>query len=484
MAERGEAPAQELEDMPGSIHPGFNLYRASQYLRRHPGDSRVPVLAFTRALGPINNCRVREDLWMSHFDDLAEAAFTPGGYPTDATVSVLRNELVFQRAVQAYLWSLPAVNIWAMKEGSEALFGAGYHVLPTWKDRINAATLVTTPNFDVVYAMAYLDLDRFGPLVVEAPAGVQGMFDDFWQRPIVGPTINGHTWKGDVGLAGPDAGKGGTFVLLPPGYTGPEPDQGYVYRSRTNNVFLFWRAFFQDPTDLSAPVARIEDTVIYPFGAKDQAQPMQFPNASGVPCNMLFPADGTYFDMLDRFIQAEAVDPADLDLRGFLHTIGINKGAAFDPSPADRALLDKAARTAFKLSKVTITSLLALEAGGTYYPGRPWVNTFAGENTEFQSSGSFTNLEQRTGFFTSAYSNSPGMVENIIDRGAKYPATMKDARRRVARRRQVLCVAPAARHTRRPVLVRRDLRQRHRLRTRQRPTIPVDQHHGPTTREP
>ena len=365
---------------------------------------------------------------MSHFDDLAEAAFTPGGYPTDATVSVLRNELVFQRAVQAYLWSLPAVNIWAMKEGSEALFGAGYHVLPTWKDRINAATLVTTPNFDVVYAMAYLDLDRFGPLVVEAPAGVQGMFDDFWQRPIVGPTINGHTWKGDVGLAGPDAGKGGTFVLLPPGYTGPEPDQGYVYRSRTNNVFLFWRAFFQDPTDLSAPVARIEDTVIYPLGAKDQAQPMQFPNASGVPCNMLFPADGTYFDMLDRFIQAEAVDPADLDLRGFLHTIGINKGAAFDPSPADRALLDKAARTAFKLSKVTITSLLALEAGGTYYPGRPWVNTFAGENTEFQSSGSYTNLEQRTGFFTSAYSNSPGMVENIIDRGAKYPAAMKDAR--------------------------------------------------------
>jgi hypothetical protein len=56
--------------------------------------------------------------------------------------------LIFQRAVQAYLWSLPAVNIWAMKEGSEPQFGGGYHVLPTWKHRIDARTLVATPNFD------------------------------------------------------------------------------------------------------------------------------------------------------------------------------------------------------------------------------------------------------------------------------------------------------------------------------------------------
>ena len=364
---------------------------------------------------------------MTRFDALAHSSLTPTGFPTDETIRTLRDELVFQRAVQAYLWTLPAINIWAMKEASEAEFGAGYHVLPTWKDRIDAKTLVTTPNFDVVYAMAYLDLGEHGPLVVEAPPGVQGMFDDFWQRPIVGPTIDGTVWKGDVGLAGPDAGKGGTFVLLPPGYDGPEPDGAFVYRSRTRNVFLFWRSFFQDPDDLAPAVARIEQTVVYPLGRPDDAAPMEFPNASGVPCDMLFPSDGTYFEMLDRFVQAEAVDPDDLDLRGFLHTIGIEKGRRFAPSPSDRVLLDQAARTAFTMSKVTITSLLGLEDGGTYFPGQPWINTFAGENTEFQSSGTYTNLEQRTAFFTSAYSDSPGMVVNVLDRGAKYPATMKDA---------------------------------------------------------
>ncbi|MEV4204282.1 DUF1254 domain-containing protein [Nocardia salmonicida] len=363
---------------------------------------------------------------MDHYDELANAAFQ-GGFPTAQTTRSLRDELLFQRAVQSYLWALPAINIWAMKEASEATFGGGYNVLPIWQDRIDAKTLVTTPNFDVVYAMGYLDLGEYGPLVVEAPAGVQGMFDDFWQRPIVGPTIDGHTWKGDVGLAGPDRGAGGTYVLLPPGYQGPQPEDGYVYRSRTNNVFLFWRAFFTDPADLSDAVTRIEQTVVYPLGARDDAQPMRFPHASGVACDMLFPSDGTYFELLDRYIQQEAVDPYDLDLRGFLHTLGIEKGRKFAPTPPDRELLDKAARTAFKLSKVTVTSLLPLEPGGTYYPGQPWVNTFAGQNTEFQSSATFTNLEQRSAFFTAAYSDSPGMVVDLVGKGAKYPATMKDA---------------------------------------------------------
>ena len=363
---------------------------------------------------------------MSHYTQLANSEFS-GGFASAASAEALRDELVFQRAVQAYLWSVPAINIWAMKEGSERQFGSGYNVLPIWQDRIDAKTLVTTPNFDVVYAMGYLDLDKYGPLVVEAPQGVQGMFDDFWQRPIVGPTIDGHTWAGDVGLAGPDAGKGGTYVLLPPDYDGPDPDNGYVYRSRTYNVFLFWRAFFSDPADLSKPVGAIKSTVIYPLGAKDQALPMEFPHASGVACNLLFPEDGSYFDMLDRFIQAEAADPADLDMRGFLHTLGIEKGKTFAPTPHDRQLLDAAGPTAFKISKMTVANLLPLEPGGTYFPGQSWINTFAGENTEFQSGGTFTNLEQRTAYFTSAYSDSPGMVKSIVGKGAKYPSTIRDA---------------------------------------------------------
>ncbi len=148
----------------------------------------------------------------SRYDQLANAPF-PGGYPAKESAAPLKKEMLFQIASQGYIWSLPAINMWAMKEGSEKVFGAGYNVLPYWPNRLQAKTQVTTPNSDVIYAMSYLDLKQYDPLVVEVPKGVQGLFDDMWQRPLIGPTIDGHTWIGDVGFAGPDKGNGGTYIL-------------------------------------------------------------------------------------------------------------------------------------------------------------------------------------------------------------------------------------------------------------------------------
>ena len=45
--------------------------------------------------------------------------------PTGKTTATLRDELLFQRATQTYLWALPLLNTLGMKEGSEQIFGAG-----------------------------------------------------------------------------------------------------------------------------------------------------------------------------------------------------------------------------------------------------------------------------------------------------------------------------------------------------------------------
>jgi len=76
--------------------------------------------------------------------------------------------------------------------------------------------------------------------------------------------------------------------------------------------------------------------------------PMSFAPANAQPANMLFPQDGSYFEMLSRFIDAEYVDPADLYMRGMLHMIGIEKGKPFQPDAAMRTMLDQAAKTGFK----------------------------------------------------------------------------------------------------------------------------------------
>jgi hypothetical protein len=74
---------------------------------------------------------------------------------TSATVMAA---IISGRLSQTYLWALPALNMYDVKEGSEKVFGKGYNVLPVWKERLNAKTQVTTPNSDVIYAMGYLDL--------------------------------------------------------------------------------------------------------------------------------------------------------------------------------------------------------------------------------------------------------------------------------------------------------------------------------------
>jgi hypothetical protein len=78
-----------------------------------------------------------------------------------------------------------------------------------WNEEVHEyrCPTVTTPNYDVIYAMGYLDLKQDGPMVIEVPPGMQGILDDFFQRPICSEgQIEGRQWCGDVGLPGPDKG--------------------------------------------------------------------------------------------------------------------------------------------------------------------------------------------------------------------------------------------------------------------------------------
>jgi hypothetical protein len=361
----------------------------------------------------------------SRYDDLAKMPFKEGYIPKDDT-RILLDELFFQRAAQTYLWALPALNMYGMKEGSEKVFGKGYNVLPVFKQRLNAKTLITTPNSDVIYALGYLDLKEDGPLVIEVPPGLQGILDDFWQRPIpsVGE-IDGRKWAGDVGLPGPDKGEGGKYLILPPDYTGEVPPGYLTFRSGTYGVFVFWRGFFKNPKQLEEPVRVMEQTRIYPLGKKETAKRMEFPDASGVPANMLYPQDGTAFDMLSRFINHEYVDPADMYMRGMAADLGIVKGQPFAPDASARALLDKAARTATRMGHVVAYSPWPNVKDNLWYPDRRWINVFPG-NATF-TSASFDYLDPRTAFFTYAYSTSPGMAVTMENVGAKYPTTFMDA---------------------------------------------------------
>jgi hypothetical protein len=341
-----------------------------------------------------------------------------GNFPGEEEAQQLRDELFYNHAIHAYLTMQPALNVIGLRDGSEAAFGAGYNVLPIWKDRMDCRAWVPTPNADVIYSMSYLDLKETGPLVVAAPPAVIGMFTDFFQRTLT-----------DVGANGPDRGRGGLYLLLPPDYQGHVPMGYFPFTSPTYNVFLFFRTIMTkgaDGPDPAPAVANAEKTRVYPLWEEEKTvKPMVFPNASSKRVDMMYPADSTYWDKLKAFVDYEPYAAIAPETRGVLAAIGIIKGKPFTPTARQKKQLEKAVLTAPKM-------ILAQRMGGRsdnrhlYYEDRQYERVWAAATAEYMQE-SYLDINLRAEFFQFAYSSAPAMVIRTIDQGAKYPFTFRDA---------------------------------------------------------
>jgi hypothetical protein len=116
---------------------------------------------------------------------------------------------------------------------------------------------------------------------------------------------------------------------------------------------------------------------------------MTFPDASGVPVNMLPISDGTAFDQLKALIDTEPTTIASSDWLGMLATLGIVKGQPFNPDVKTRAILDAAAKTGYKMSRVIGFEDNVSGCSFLMYPGRHWVNPIA-DGTPDNPGGAFS----------------------------------------------------------------------------------------------
>jgi len=367
-------------------------------------------------------------------------------YPTKETASTLQKELAFQRATQTYLWSLPAVNMMAMKEGHEALMdGEGYYKLGIYEDRLKPNTVITTPNSDVIYGLGWINMKTYGPMVIDAPEHLQGLMDDMWHNALVGP-INKHNnqpYKGDIGLPGPDGGKGGLYLILPPGESRADYDaeKYFIYESSTYDVFLFLRGFFDDANNLKPTVDNMEKIKIYPL--KGKPEEMKFYHLSDIKGNSLFDRDWTYFAMLDRLIQKEENSKIDPYMNGMLTTLGIKKGVKFNPNDEEKKMLTNAAQTAWKMAKELAANFDEKTSSTkpgitTFWENSYWVahtlikdNNMYGAlmNTEFGDlETGHTLIDEKTHMYINHYSISNGMFVSVVGAGAKYAGAYKDSK--------------------------------------------------------
>ncbi|WP_211226084.1 DUF1254 domain-containing protein [Psychrilyobacter atlanticus] len=399
------------------------------------------VLVFT---GCTNKSSKSSELTFQRHKTLANLEFDRG-YPTADSAEALQQELAFQRATQAYLWALPITNMRAMQEGhAELMGGTSYNKIAIYEDRLKPNTIIATPNSDVIYGLAWLDMKDTGPLVIEAPAGLQSLVDNMLHDALVGPKKkDGTHYSGDIGIAGPDQGKGGTFLILPPGESRANYDSNkyFIYESNTYEVFLLLRSFFMDINNTAPAVDLMKKTKIYPLIG--EAKPMEYYEVSDIPSNSLSPKDWTYFEQLDRTIQAEPILEVDPYMNGILASLGIKKGYKFNPSDAEKEMLTLAAQTGWKIAKEVA---LNFDEKGRDTVGRTifweespsWVahalvdedgNQYASmSDTSYNSiETGHTNVDAKIHMYINHFSISDGMINAKIGRGAKYAGAYKDS---------------------------------------------------------
>ena len=336
------------------------------------------------------------------------------GFPSDQTVRKMHDYLYFHRAVDLFLDEMPAASMFALREGLKSLGVHECHQIAIFEDLMDSKSLWLTANTETVYASNFLNLKKDGPIVIESPPNVLGILDDMWMR-----------YVGDIGNAGPDKGKGGKFLILPPGYDGNIPQGYHVFRSKTYNVWFLIRGFLVNGDPKPAVESFKRDLHIYPFAAAAHPPAMAFINASGVPHNTIHANNHTFYEELNAVIQEEHDNAINADEKGRLALLGIIKGHAFNPDERMKSILDEAAFTGAAIARTI--SWASNDPNVLIYEDDPtWFSAVAIGNHEFMSKQGWLHRDARTMFMYNAIAITPAMAVAMPGIGSQYAAAAKD----------------------------------------------------------
>ncbi|MEN8806570.1 MAG: DUF1254 domain-containing protein, partial [Desulfobacterales bacterium] len=155
------------------------------------------------------------------------------GVPTAETAEKVWDHLDFSRAVESMIMTTPTASLQGFRKGIQK-WGPDNETMIYWHGRLDSKALLLTGNTTVVYGFMWIDL-KDGPMVMETPPNVLGIIDNSWFRYLT-----------DFGNAGPDKGKGGKFLLVPPDHEGEIPDGYIVRKSKTYGHWLAIRGFMKN----------------------------------------------------------------------------------------------------------------------------------------------------------------------------------------------------------------------------------------------
>ena len=334
------------------------------------------------------------------------------GMPSEATVKKTMDFLDLSRAVDAFLNGMPAASIHAFLEG---LKDAGMEPgdLGITESLLDARGLLLTAQSTTPYAFTEIDLKN-GPVVVEIPGPVLGILDDAFFH-----------FVSDVGLTGPDQGKGGKYLFVGPDYEGEIPDGYFVAKSATYRHWLLMRVFVKDG-DVKASTKELKEGFrCYPLAQANKPPKQKVFDLSGKQFNTIHANNEYFYEELNAVIQYEPADAFNPELVGLFASIGIKKGKPFAPDARMQKILKDAAAIANATARSITFSPRSKAA--YFYPDRQWYSSFAGGSHEFMNNGELV-LDDRIMFHYAATGITPAMAAPKVGTGSAYAATAKDVK--------------------------------------------------------
>ena len=344
------------------------------------------------------------------------------GVPTADTTRMVYDNLDFLRGVEVFLNFIPAASVEALRLGMAGIGETKVNQAVIFDQLMDSNPLYLTGNTDTVYCFAAIDLEAEGPTVVEVPAGSgPGTIDDAFFRFIV-----------DMGGPGRDQGKGGKYLIVPPGYKGELPkdvkDGGeyFVARSPSYVNLVVLRGFLVDGKPDAASKMFREGVKIYPLAEKDNPPAMEFINSSKIAYNTVHANNFEFYRELDHVIQKEPIDFIDPELRGLAASIGIRKGTRFAPDERMTKILTDAVAVANATSRAI--AFRNRDPRSPLYPGSQWRTGFIGGDYRWLDGDAVSgrNMDVRTNFFYLATVNTPAMAAKIVGRGSQYAMNYAD----------------------------------------------------------
>lgn len=334
------------------------------------------------------------------------------GFPDQPSIDKLYDNLDFQRAVQAYLLALAPVSMVGIRDGLTK-FGPANITIPTFEKLMDSRSIFLTANANTPYTWMWINLKN-GPLVAEIPPNVLGMINDMWFYYVT-----------DMGLVGPDKGKGGKYLILPPDYKGEIPSGYYVVRMATYEGFLGWRNFGENG-DFAPAVANIKKFAkVYSLSQASNPPSNVFVDVSGKAFSTVAPGDYQAWELLNQVVQSEPTESLDPVSLGFFASVGIEKGKPFAPDARMKKILTEAAVVGDATARALTFRMR--KPLNYYYENSAWSIPFTG-GYRFESQLGVRDLDAFASFYFYATGVTPAMEAKMVGAGSQYAAAFVDSR--------------------------------------------------------